>query len=80
MIAFCSMSVYGFDRSVLSRNISTMHLIATRHLAWVRAYLKSKSGAKVFIEARERLFAILWEESRTVLKYKDFKSLCYRKY
>ena len=35
---------------------------------------KEQGWRQVFIEARERPFAMLWEESRTVLKYRDFKS------
>ena len=35
---------------------------------------KEQEWRQVFIEARERPFAILWEESRIVLKYNDFGS------
>ena len=35
---------------------------------------KEQKSRQVFIEARERPFAIHWEESRTILKYRHFKS------
>ena len=35
---------------------------------------KEQEWLQVFIEARERPFAILWEESRTILKYSGFRS------
>ena len=41
---------------------------------------KEQEWRQVFVEARERPFAILWEESRTVLKYKDFRSWYCREY
>ena len=41
---------------------------------------KEQQWSQVFVEARERPFAILWEESRIALKYKDFKSWYYREY
>ena len=51
-----------------------MHSTATKHLAGVKCSPKEQEWRQVFIEARERPFAILWEESRIVLKYRDFKS------
>ena len=39
-----------------------------------KSSLKEQEWCQVFIEARERPFAILWEESRIVLKYKEFES------
>ena len=41
---------------------------------------KEQEWRQVFIEARERPFTILWEESRTILTYKDFNSSCRREY
>ena len=35
---------------------------------------KEQEWRQVFIEARERPFAILWEESRIILNYRDFGS------
>ena len=35
---------------------------------------KEQEWRQVFIEARERPFAILWEEFRTILKYVGFES------
>ena len=35
---------------------------------------KEQEWGQIFIEARERPFAILWEESRTILTYSDFGS------
>ena len=35
---------------------------------------KEQEWRQVFIEERERPFAILWEELSIVLKYRDFKS------
>ena len=46
----------------------------------VKSSPKEQEWRQVFIEARERPFAILWEESRIVLKYRDFKSQHYREY
>ena len=49
-----------------------MHSIATEHLEWVRTHLRNDSGPQVFIEERETPFAILWDDSSTIIKYKDF--------
>ena len=35
---------------------------------------KEQGWRQVFVEARERPFAILWEELKTILKYRDFES------
>ena len=51
-----------------------MHLIATGNLAWIRTHLRRDSGAQVFIEAKERPFAILRDESSITIKYEDFES------
>ena len=51
-----------------------MHFIATGHLAWVRAHLRGDNGAQIFIEERDRPFAILWDESSTTINYEDFGS------
>ena len=57
-----------------TRKRTPMHFKATWHLPWVRAHLRGGNGGQIFIEGRETPFAILWEESRTVLKYNDFGS------
>ena len=57
-----------------------MHFIATRHLAWVRAHLRGDSSAQVFIEARERPFAILWDDSSITIKYEDVEIQYYLQY
>ena len=50
-----------------------MPFIAIGHPAWVRAYLSGDSAAQVFIEERERPFAIFWEVS-TTLNHEEFGS------
>ena len=51
-----------------------MNFIATGNLAWIRAHLRGDSGSQVFIEERERPFAILCKESSITIKYEDFGS------
>ena len=57
-----------------------MYFTTTGHLAWVTTHLRGNSGAQVFIEARDGPFAILWEESSTIIKYKPFGSQYYLQY
>ena len=47
------------------------------HLAWVKTHLRGDTGAQIFIETRERPFAILWDESSITIKYEDFESRYY---
>ena len=51
-----------------------MHSIATGNLVWVKSHLRGDSGTQLFIEERERPFAILWDKSTTTIKYEDFES------
>ena len=37
-----------------------------------RSSPKEQEWGQIFIEERERPFAILWEELRTILKYRNF--------
>ena len=57
-----------------------MHFIATGHLAWVRTHLRGDNGTPIFIEMRERPFAILWDESSITIKCEDFESQYYLYY
>ena len=49
-----------------------IHFTTTGNVAWVRTHLRGDNRrTEVFIQARERPFAILWDELTTTINYED---------